>query len=64
MTRAPRNPRRAYDRDGREIPPMTLANMREHGVRTIWASCQEAFCGRACQSCPRLCPGWCARLLP
>ncbi len=30
MTRPPRKPRRAYDRDGNEIPPMTLANRREH----------------------------------
>ncbi len=34
MTR-PRNPRRAYDHDGREIPPMTLGNMREHGGRSM-----------------------------
>jgi hypothetical protein len=27
----PRNPRWAYDIDGREIPPMTLATMRENG---------------------------------
>jgi hypothetical protein len=33
MTRPPRNPRRAYDADGREIRPMSLGNMREHGVR-------------------------------
>ena len=30
-----RNPRRAYDADGREIGPMSLANMREHGVRSV-----------------------------
>ena len=28
IDRPARNPRRAYDKDGREIPPMTLANMR------------------------------------
>jgi hypothetical protein len=39
MTHPPRNPRRTYDRDGLEIPPMTLANMREHGVRSVEASC-------------------------
>ena len=38
-----RNPRRAYDADGQEIAPMTLANMRENGVRSV-----EAVCG-ACQ---------------
>ncbi len=43
--RPPRNPRRAYDADGREIPPMTLGNMREHGVRSIRAYCQETSCG-------------------
>ena len=35
MSRLPRNPRRASDRDGREIPPMTLATMRAHGVHSI-----------------------------
>ena len=44
MSRPPRNPRRAYDADGREIPPMTLVNMREHGVRSVEASCQEIGC--------------------
>jgi hypothetical protein len=43
MSRPPRNPRRAYDADGREIPPMTLGNMREHGVRSALAACQEAL---------------------
>ena len=36
-----RNPRRAYDREGREIEPMTLGNMREHGVRAVDATCGE-----------------------
>ena len=36
-----RNPRRAYDRDGREIEPMPLANMREHGVRSVEATCED-----------------------
>jgi hypothetical protein len=47
MTRARRSPRRAYDADGREIPPMSLGNMREHGVRSVLAVCQEASCGRS-----------------
>jgi hypothetical protein len=42
-----RNPRRAYDGEGTEIPPMTLGNMREHGVRSVLAICQEASCGLA-----------------
>jgi hypothetical protein len=47
MTRPPRDSRRAYDADGREIPPMSLRNMREHGVRAVLAICQEASCGHA-----------------
>ena len=34
-----RNPRRAYDEHGNEIPPLTLADMRSHGVRSILAWC-------------------------
>ena len=45
MTRPPRNPRRAYDADGNEIRPMSLGNMREHGVRSVAAHCQDASCG-------------------
>jgi len=30
--------------DGREIPPMDLGNMREHGVRSVAAHCQETGC--------------------
>src|SRR5919202_116070 len=47
VARSPRNPHRAYDADGREIPPMTLATMREHGVRSVAAECQEIGCGHA-----------------
>jgi hypothetical protein len=36
----PPNPRRAYDHDGREFSPMTLGNMREHGVGSVLAICQ------------------------
>jgi hypothetical protein len=32
--------RRARDRDGSIIPPMSLANMRENGVRRILATCE------------------------
>jgi len=35
-----RKPRRAYDPNGREIEPMTLGNMREHGVRSMDATCE------------------------
>ena len=41
--RQARNPRRAYDRDGRELEPMTLANLRRHGVRSVDAACEA--CG-------------------
>jgi hypothetical protein len=37
MTRPPRNPRRVYDANAWKIPPMTLANMRENGVRSVAA---------------------------
>jgi hypothetical protein len=49
MTRPPRNSRRAYDADDCEIeiPPMSLGNMREHGVRSVLAICQEASCGHS-----------------
>ena len=44
MSHPPRNPRRAYDADGREIPPMTLANMRQNGARFVEAWCYERGC--------------------
>jgi hypothetical protein len=47
MTRPSRNPRRAYNADGCEIRPMSLGNMREHGVRSVLAICQEASCGHS-----------------
>jgi hypothetical protein len=47
MTRPPRNLRRAYDADGNEIRPMSLGNMREHGVRSVLAICQDASCGHS-----------------
>jgi hypothetical protein len=34
-----RNPRRAYDADGNEIEPMSLADMRSLDVRSVWAFC-------------------------
>jgi hypothetical protein len=47
MTRPPRNPRRSYDADGHEIPPMPLGNMREHGVRSVAAICRVVGCGHS-----------------
>ena len=31
----------ARDKDGTIIVPMTLANMREHGVRSVVATCEK-----------------------
>jgi hypothetical protein len=47
MTYPPRNPRRAYDAHGNELRPMSLGNMRAHGVRSVLATCQETSCGHA-----------------
>ena len=38
-----RNPRRAYDNEGREIEPMTLGGMRARRVRSLDVTC--AGCG-------------------
>jgi hypothetical protein len=38
-----RNPRRAYGKDGTEIPPATIADIRALGVRSVEATCQK--CG-------------------
>jgi hypothetical protein len=40
-----RNPRRAYDKDGQEIAAATMANIREQGITTLWATCQRIGCG-------------------
>jgi hypothetical protein len=40
-----RNPRRAYDKDGSEFPPATLANIRLEGISKIWATCRRLGCG-------------------
>jgi len=34
-----RNPRRAYDEEGREVTPATIANVQENGARGIIARC-------------------------
>jgi hypothetical protein len=47
MIRPPRNPRRSDDADGNEIRPMSLGNMREHGVRSVLATWQETGCGHS-----------------
>lgn len=37
--------KRARDRDGTPITPMTLANMRALGVRRVEAICENTLCG-------------------
>jgi hypothetical protein len=45
LTRPPRNPHRAYDADGYEIPPLTLDSMRAQGARSALAFCTTIGCG-------------------
>ena len=35
------NPRPAYDSEGREIEPISLSKMRERGVRSVEATCED-----------------------
>ena len=37
--RPPRNPRRAYDKDGNELPPSLLRDHKALGCRTVEATC-------------------------
>jgi hypothetical protein len=46
MTR-PLATRGAYDAGGRQIQPMSLADMRAQRVCAVLASCQETSCGHA-----------------
>lgn len=41
-----RNPRRAYDREGREIAPPTIGSLREQGDTTAAVFCHARDCGR------------------
>ncbi len=45
MTKPGQNPRRAYDAEGNEFEPMTLADMRRHGVGIVSAWCETINCG-------------------
>jgi hypothetical protein len=36
-----RNPRRAYDEQGRELQPITVGWMRKQGMRSVAAYCEE-----------------------
>jgi hypothetical protein len=40
-----RNLRRAYDKDGNEIAPMPLSNMRGLGTHAVLASCEACSHG-------------------
>ena len=44
MPRPPRNPRRAYDENGIEIPPATVASTRAEGMKTVLAFCEAQEC--------------------
>jgi hypothetical protein len=39
--------RRARDKDGNAIEPMTLGNMRSHGIERVEVSCTRPDCGYA-----------------
>jgi hypothetical protein len=41
MARPPRNPRRAYGKDGNEIPPATIASIKADGCTTVAAFCDD-----------------------
>ncbi|GJE00011.1 hypothetical protein [Methylobacterium isbiliense] len=42
-----RNPRRAYDREGREIAPPTIGSLREQGETTAAVFCHARECGHS-----------------
>ncbi len=42
-----RNPQRAYDNDGKILPPATVATTRAHGMTSITAACHAAGCHRS-----------------
>ena len=44
-TRPPRNPRRAYDENGNEIPPASVGRSKADGHRTVAAFCEAQGCG-------------------
>jgi hypothetical protein len=44
-----RNPRRAYDENGNEIPPVTVAGSLAEGFRTVMAHCDAHNCGHCAE---------------
>lgn len=47
MVRARRNPRRAYDENGKEIQPVTVASSRASGLHTVAVFCEARGCHHA-----------------
>jgi hypothetical protein len=45
----PRNPRRAYDASGNEIPPVTVGQSLADGYRTVMAYCEAHNCGHGAE---------------
>ncbi len=45
----PRNPRRAYDANGNEIPPVTVGQSLAEGYRTVMAYCEAHNCGHGAE---------------
>ncbi len=44
-----RNPRRAYDANGNEIPPVTVGQSLADGYRTVMAYCEAHDCGHGAE---------------
>jgi hypothetical protein len=47
MGKQPRNPLRAYDEQGKEIAPATVASTRALGLNTVAAFCEKRGCERS-----------------
>jgi hypothetical protein len=47
--RTARNPRRAYDANGNEIPPVTVGQSLADGYRTVMAYCEAHDCGHGAE---------------
>lgn len=47
--RAARNPRRAYDANGNEIPPVTVGQSLAEGDRTVMAYCEGYDCSHGAE---------------
>ena len=47
--KAARNPRRAYDENGNEIPPVTIGQSLADGYRTVMAYCEAHDCGHGAE---------------